>query len=154
MLTKFVMGGLLLTASLFTTTVQAQQTAPSTNQQMPQMPQGGRRMGGMGGYQAADPATRAQRMTDQLTKQLNLDEATSKKVYDLALARDQQIDAIQKSTDDNKTKDTKLKANADDFKAKMQGVLTADQFQQFQAMRQRGGRGNGAPRPDNNNNNN
>lgn len=95
-------------------------------------------------YKAADPATRAQKMTNRLTKQLGLDDATSKKVYDVALARDQAIDAIQTGSDDNKTKAKKLKANADDFKSKLQSILTPDQFAKFQQMKHggKGGKGN------------
>ncbi|GAB4023006.1 hypothetical protein GCM10028808_72200 [Spirosoma migulaei] len=137
------LGGLLLT--LFSFPLLAQQTAT------PDAPaQTGQRMGrgrGMQQYQAGDPTTRAQRMTDQMTKQLGLDEATSKKVYDLTLARAQKVDAIQKGTDDNKTKSQALKANADDFKMKLKGILTPDQFTKFEAMRGRmgRGRGNGGP---------
>ncbi|GAB4048785.1 DUF4890 domain-containing protein [Spirosoma litoris] len=133
------LSGLLL--ALSSLPLLAQQTAT------PAAPaQAGSRMGkgrGMQPYQAADPATRAQRMTDRMTKQLGLDEATSKKVYDLSLARAQKIDAIQKGTDDNKTKNQALKANADDFKSKLQGVLTPDQFTKFESMKGHMGRGRG-----------
>ncbi len=135
---KLALGGLFLTALLVSTTAQAQQTAPRANAPTGMSQQMGRANRGNGNYQAADPATRARRMTDQLTSQLKLDDATSKKVYDLVLARDQQIDAIQTGTDDNRTKNTKLNANATDFKSKMQGVLTADQYQQFLSMKHRG----------------
>ena len=94
-------------------------------------------------YMAADPTTRAQKMTDHMTKQLGLDEATSKKVYDVTLVRAQKVDAIQKSTDDNKTKAKALKANADEFKAQLKSVLTPDQFAKFESMRGRMGRGRG-----------
>ncbi|MVM40466.1 DUF4890 domain-containing protein [Spirosoma sp. HMF3257] len=103
---------------------------------------------GMQPYQAADPTTRAQRMTDQMAKQLSLDEATSKKVYDLTLARAQKVDAIQKGTDDNKAKNQALKANADEFKSKLKGILTPDQFTKFESMRGRMGRGRGNSGPD------
>lgn len=98
-------------------------------------------------YMAADPTTRAQKMTDHMTKQLGLDDATSKKVYDIALARAQKVDAIQKSTDDNKTKAKELKANADEFKGQLKSILTPDQFAKFESMRGRmgRGRGNGGP---------
>lgn len=133
------LGGLLLT--LFSSPLLAQQTAT------PDAPaQTGRRMGRnprMQQYQAGDPTTRAQRMAGQMTKQLGLDEATSKKVYDLTLARAQKVDAIQKSTDDNKAKGQALKANADDFKTKLKGILTPDQFTKFESMRGRMGRGRG-----------
>lgn len=95
------------------------------------------------GQKMADPTIRAQRMTDRLTKELGLDQATSQKVYALALTRAQKIDNIQASPDDNRTKAKALKANADDFKAQLKGVLTPDQFTKFDAMRgrMRSGRG-------------
>ncbi|NDU98568.1 DUF4890 domain-containing protein [Spirosoma terrae] len=95
---------------------------------------------GMQQYQAADPATRAQKMTDRMTRQLELDQATSKKVYDVLLARAEKVDAIQKGSDDNKTKAQALKANADDFKSKMKSILTPDQYTKFESMRGRRGR--------------
>lgn len=96
-------------------------------------------------YQAADPTVRAQKMSDRMKQQLGLDEATSKKVYDVVLARAQKVDAIQKSSDDNRTKAKELKANADDFKSKLKEVLTPDQFSKFTSMtgRMRAGRRGG-----------
>ncbi|QMW02760.1 DUF4890 domain-containing protein [Spirosoma foliorum] len=131
------LSGLLLTLSSLP--LLAQQTATPDAQT-------GQRMGkgrGMQQHQAADPTVRAQRMTDQMTKQLGLDEATSKKVYDVALARAQKVDAIQKGTDDNKAKNQALQANAEDFKSKLKGVLTPDQFTKFESMKGRMGRGRG-----------
>ena len=93
------------------------------------------RNGSMQQHAMADPATRARKMTDRMTQQLGLDQATSQKVYDATLARAQKIDAIQASSDDNKAKAQALKANADDFKSKLQGVLTPDQFTKFQSMK-------------------
>ncbi len=140
---KLALGGLLLTGVLLTTTVHAQQTAtpsaPTTTLPVPGQRGIGRQQKAGNGYQAADPATRAKRMTDQLTQSLKLDDATSQKVYALTLARAQTIDAIQTGSDDNRTKNTKLQVNAQDFKSKMQGVLTADQYTQFLAMKHRGG---------------
>ena len=160
--TKLLLGGLLLTAATLSSTgLLAQTTAPAATPPASTAPADQGRVGRMnrrgnmnnmgamnGGYRAADPATRAQRMTDRLTKQLGLDDATSKKVYAAALTRDQQVDAIQNSTDDNRTKAKNLKANADQFKTAMQGILTADQLAKFQAMRQRGGQGNNGGKRD------
>lgn len=94
-------------------------------------------------HQTGDPATRARKMTDRMTQQLGLDQATSQKVYDVTLARAQKVNAIQASADDNKAKSQALKANADDFKAKLQSVLTPDQFAKLQSMKggMRHGRG-------------
>lgn len=91
----------------------------------------------------ADAATRARKMTDRMTQQLALDQATSAKLYDTMLARDQRIDDIQKGTDDNRNKAKLLKANADDFKSKLQGMLTPDQFTKFEAMRHHGRKNKG-----------
>ncbi|MBC7571748.1 MAG: DUF4890 domain-containing protein [Spirosoma sp.] len=103
----------------------------------------------------ADAPTRARKMTDRMTQQLGLDQATSAKVYDAALARDQKIDNIQKgTTDDNRTKAQALKANADDFRSKLQGILTPDQFTKFEAMRNHGRRNKGGADANNSNSEN
>ena len=137
------LGSLLLTLCSFPLLAQQTATPDAPAQTSPRM---GRNRG-MQQYQAADPTTRAQRMTDQMTKQLGLDEASSKKVYDLTLARAQKVDAIQKGTDDNKTKNQALQANAEDFKSKLKGILTPDQFTKFESMRSRMGRGRGDGAP-------
>jgi hypothetical protein len=98
------------------------------------------------GQKMADPSIRAQRMADRLTKELGLDQATSQKVYAIALTRAQKIDGIQASPDDNRTKVKSLKANADDFKNQLKGILTPDQFAKYSAMKghRRSGRGGAA----------
>ena len=83
----------------------------------------------------ADAATRAKKMTDRMTQQLGLDETTAKKLYDITLARANKVDQIQASTDDGKTKNEALKVIADDFKVKLKGMLTTDQFAKFEAMK-------------------
>lgn len=132
MLTKLAYTGLL--CSLLSLPLLAQQAPMST---VPHQ------QGTKQGQKMADPTIRAQRMTDRLTKELGLDQTTSQKVYALALTRAQKIDNIQASPDDNRTKAKALKANADDFKAQLKGVLTPDQFTKFDAMRgrMRSGRG-------------
>jgi periplasmic protein CpxP/Spy len=93
----------------------------------------------------ADAPTRARKMTDRMTKDLGLNEATSKKVYAITLARATKVDQIQSSNVDGKAKNDALKANADDFKAKLKSILTADQFAKFEAMK-KDERGPGGPR--------
>ena len=97
----------------------------------------------------ADAATRARKMTDRMTKDLGLNEATSKKTYDITLARATKIDQIQGSAIDGKAKNDALKANADDFKAKLKSILTAEQFAKFEEMKkdERGPRGEGGSPP-------
>lgn len=133
MLKKIALSGLVLT--MFSLPLLAQQT---TTPDAPAARMGKGR--GMQQYQAADPATRAQKMTDRMTRQLELDQATSKKVYDVLLERAEKVYAIQKGSDGNKTKAQALKANADDFKSKMKSILTPDQYTKFESMRGRRGR--------------
>lgn len=82
-------------------------------------------------YKAAAPEQRAERMSQQIGKQLGLDAATIAKVKEAALVRAQKIDAIQTGTDSNKTKNTALQANATDFKTALKGILTAGQFAKY-----------------------
>ncbi|AWM34891.1 DUF4890 domain-containing protein [Hymenobacter nivis] len=82
-------------------------------------------------YKAAAPEQRAERMSQQIGKQLGLDAATITRVKEAALVRAQKIDAIQTGTDSNKTKNTALQANATDFKTALKGILTAGQFAKY-----------------------
>ncbi|WP_338874156.1 DUF4890 domain-containing protein [Spirosoma sp. SC4-14] len=148
MLKKIAICGIMF--SFLSLPLLAQQTA------VPDAPPANRGKMGRGNrsgqtYQMADAATRAQHETDRLTQQLGLDQATSQKVHDAALAHSQKVDAINATSDDNQTKQAALKANADDFKTKLQGILTPDQFAQLQSMKGRMGRdkaGNGRHRGD------
>ena len=82
-------------------------------------------------YHAAAPEQRAARMSQQIGKELNLDAATTAKVQAAALVRAQKIDAIQTGTTTNKEKNTALQANAQEFKAALQGILTPAQYTQY-----------------------
>ena len=82
-------------------------------------------------YKAGAPEQRAEKMSQQLGKQLGLDAATVAKVKAAALVRDQKIDAIQTGTDSNKAKNMALQANAQAFKAALQGILTPEQFAKY-----------------------
>lgn len=135
MFKKIALSGLLL--SLFSFPLLAQQTAtPDASTQTNTRRMG--RNGAMQPHQKGDPATRAKKMTDRMTQQLGLDQATSQKVYDATLARAQKIDAIQASSEDNKVKAQAMKANADDFKATLKGILTPDQFAKLESMKGKG----------------
>lgn len=83
----------------------------------------------------ADAPTRARKMTEHMINDLGLNEATSKKVYEITLARATKVDKIQSSNADGKAKNDALKANADDFKAKLKSILTTEQFAKFEAMK-------------------
>ena len=82
-------------------------------------------------YKAGAPEQRAEKMSQQLGKELGLDAATVAKVKAAALVRDQKIDAIQMGTDSNKAKNTALQANAQTFKAALKAILTPEQFARF-----------------------
>ena len=82
-------------------------------------------------YKAGAPEQRAEKMSQQLGKELGLDAATVAKVKAAALIRDQKIDAIQTGTDSNKAKNTALQANAQVFKAALKTMLTPEQFARF-----------------------
>ena len=84
-------------------------------------------------YKAGAPEQRAEKMSQQLGKELGLDAATVAKVKAAALVRDQKIDAIQTGTDSNKAKNTALQANAQEFKATLKALLTPEQFARFSA---------------------
>ena len=82
-------------------------------------------------YHAGVPEQRAEKMSQQLGKQLGLDAATVARVKAAALERDQKIDAIQTGTDSNKSKNTALQANALAFKAALKTILTPEQFAMY-----------------------
>lgn len=84
-------------------------------------------------YKAGAPEQRAEKMSQQLGKELGLDAAAVAKVKAAALVRAQKIDAIQMGTDSNKAKNTALQANAQEFKAALKGILTPEQFTRFSA---------------------
>lgn len=96
-------------------------------------------------YQATDPATRARRQTDRMTQYLSLDQATSKKVYDVNLARAQKAEEIMKGTDPSNTKAKAIREYNAEYRTKLQAILTpeqmakVDQMQADERTRRRGG---------------
>ena len=84
-------------------------------------------------YKAAAPEQRAERLSQQIGKQLGLDAPTTAKIKAAALVRAQKIDAIQVGTDSNKAKNTALQTNAQDFKTALKGILTPEQFAKYTA---------------------
>ena len=109
------------------------QSAPATEPQKPAgkimpMPRSGEQ------HPKADAATRTQKFTDRITKALNLDAATSKKVYDAYLVRTKKVDEIQANGADGKAQNPALKANKDNFEAVLKGILAPAQFDQYSKM--------------------
>ena len=123
-------------------TTAAAQQAPATTTPAP-MPNASRALV----YKAAPPEQRAAKMSQELARQLGLDAATTAKVQAAALTRDQQIDAIQNGSTSNKDKNTALVANAQTFKAALQGILTPAQYAQYSAHGGKHGGGKKAASP-------
>lgn len=147
MFRKIALSGLLL--SFLSLPLLAQQTATPDSPAQANARMGKNRSGqdqSMQNRPMADPATRARKMTDRMTQTLGLDQATSQKVYEATLARTQKVNDIQAGADNNKAKAQALKANADDYKSKLQGIITPDQFSKMEAMKgnRRGNRGSSA----------
>ena len=136
MFKKIALSGLVL--SFLSVPLFAQQTATPDAPARTNQANTNTRMGknrSMQQHAMGDPATRAKKMTDRMTQQLGLDQTTSQKVYDVMLTRAQKIDAIQASSDNNRTKAQSLKANADEVNAQLKGILTPDQFTKLESMK-------------------
>ena len=126
----------VLAALLAGSLAAAAQQAPAAMPTTPAMPNSSRALV----YKAGPPEQRADKMSQEIARQLGLDAATTAKVRAAALTRDQKIDAIQTGTTSNKDKNTALQANAQDFKAALQGILTPAQYAQYTTH---GGKGHG-----------
>ena len=100
-------------------------------------------------YHAAPAEQRATRMTQEISRELSLDAATTSKVQAAALARCQKIDAIQAGTTSNKEKSQALEANAKDFKTALQGILTPAQYTQYTSHGGKQSKAKNAPTPAN-----
>lgn len=88
-----------------------------------------------GGYRAADPATRAAKMANRIKETCGLDDATTQKVTQICLARDQKVDEIQTGTLSNQDKNKALMDNKNNFESQLKAILTADQFATFTSMK-------------------
>ena len=110
----------------------AQQTTTPTSEAPATATKGDR----MQRYQASDPATRARRQTDRMTQALNLDQATSKKVYDVTLARAEKVEAIMKGSDPSNSKGKALREATDEYKSKLQGILTPEQMAKAEQLQE------------------
>jgi hypothetical protein len=83
-----------------------------------------------------DAEARAKHQTERLTKDLGLNETTSKKAFDLALARAKKMDEIMASSAERLEKMKLGKANQETFENKMKEILTADQFKKFKEIQE------------------
>jgi hypothetical protein len=96
-----------------------------------------------------DPVKRAERISTDLKQALTLDDATTKKVYDLELARIQEAQKIrEKSADDREAMRESMKGVNEKFQTNLKGILNEEQFKKYQEWQaaereKRGPRGGG-----------
>lgn len=77
------------------------------------------------------PKPNAEQFTERITKELNLNAATSKKVHDAFLNNMKKMDAIFASKLEEKDKRAALDANKKAFEKTMKGILNPAQYAQF-----------------------
>lgn len=77
------------------------------------------------------PMPNAERFTERMTKELNLNAATSKKVHDAFLNNMKKMDAVFASKLEEKDKRAALDANKKAFEKTMKGILSPAQYTQF-----------------------
>ncbi len=77
------------------------------------------------------PMPNAERFTERMTKELNLNVATSKKVHDAFLNNMKKMDAVFASKLEDKDKRAALDANKKAFEKTMKGILSPAQYAQF-----------------------
>ena len=77
------------------------------------------------------PIPNAERFTERMTKELNLNAATSKKVYDAFLNNIKKMDKVFASKAEEKDKRAALYENKKDFQKSMKSILSPAQYTQF-----------------------
>ncbi|MBS1915720.1 MAG: hypothetical protein JST87_05545 [Bacteroidetes bacterium] len=78
-----------------------------------------------------DVVQRSHHFADSLKRILNLDEGTTKKVFDIYMANTKPVDEITITTTDEKARKEKLKANHEAFNEKLKTILSTEQFQKY-----------------------
>ncbi len=82
-----------------------------------------------------DAIPRSQQFADELKKSLNLDPATTKKVFTAYLANTKPVDEIRMGTETDKEKKLALRANQTAFEETLKGVLSPAQFDRYRASK-------------------
>jgi len=77
------------------------------------------------------PMQNAERFTERMTKELNLNAATSKKVHDAFLNNIKKMDTVFASKVEEKDKRVALDENKKDFQKSMKSILSPIQYAQF-----------------------
>lgn len=81
-----------------------------------------------------DAMTRAKKFTETLKTNLNLDDATSQKVFQAYLGNTKSVDEIPMLPISDEEKKAKLKANRAAFDDKLKGILSGEQFEKYQKL--------------------
>jgi len=81
-----------------------------------------------------DAMTRAKKFTETLKTSLDLDDATSQKVFQTYLGNTKSVDEIPMLPISEDEKKAKLKANRAAFDDTLKGVLSPEQFAKYQKM--------------------
>ena len=82
-------------------------------------------------HAAGDAPLRSKEFADRLTKELGLDAATSKQLYNTYLANTKAVDEIKFGQGSDADKMAALKENASIFDLKIKGILTPAQFEKY-----------------------
>jgi hypothetical protein len=117
---KIILSALLILSAIVSCRAQAAQSKPKKT--------------GSEWHAAGDAPARSKEFTDRLTTLLALDEATSKKVYDIYMANTKSVDEIKFSTDSDAVKNEAMNANQEAFDDKLKSILTASQFTKYKKL--------------------
>ena len=96
-----------------------------------------------------DPEKRAERVSADLKQALTLDDATTKKVYDLELVRTQEAKKLREANaGDREAMRESMKGINEKFQTSIKGIFTEEQFKKYQEWQaaereKRGQRGGG-----------
>jgi septal ring factor EnvC (AmiA/AmiB activator) len=85
-------------------------------------------------HSVSDAIPRAHEFTNRLTKELNLSDNTSKKVYDTYLANTKSLDEIKMGIAGETDKLEQLKNNREVFNDSLKKILTSEQFNKYLKM--------------------
>lgn len=85
----------------------------------------------------ASALQRSHQFADSLKKNLGLDDATAKKLFDIYLSNTKSVDEISIGAKDEKQRKDLLKANQNAFNEKMQSALSPGQYRQYMKASQR-----------------
>jgi periplasmic protein CpxP/Spy len=85
---------------------------------------------------AAQTTNRGDRMFDQLSQKLNLNDEQKQQLKPIFAERRQKMTALRASSDSKSDKRKEAKQIMQDSDAKVKGVLTADQYTQYTQLKQ------------------